>query len=194
MPANPEKGPVFSFWSHIAEVLVYRAGGVLKKTDPELLVLHSIVSHQYQLILRHWCKTNLLFSYVVVISLYMKPYQHNRKMSAWNYVQMQLFILILNWFHALHFICCIIIFSFVSQWGFFFYCFVHLTVFGVEYDCSLVLFFSTACTLLAVLPSSVRLLTKPTFWQFKLALVSAIQNDSKSNQPIFPERKIRSVF
>lgn len=120
MPANPEKGPVFGFWSHIAEVLVYRAGGVLKKTDPELLVLHSIVSHQYQLILRHWCKTNLLFSYVVVISLYMKPYQHNRKMSAWNYVQMQLFILILNWFHALHFICCIIIFSFVSQWGFFF--------------------------------------------------------------------------
>lgn len=34
MPANPEKGPVFGFWSHIAEVLVYRAGGVLKKNRP----------------------------------------------------------------------------------------------------------------------------------------------------------------
>ncbi|KAM6920897.1 dolichyl pyrophosphate Man9GlcNAc2 alpha-1,3-glucosyltransferase [Xenentodon cancila] len=32
---------------------------------------------------------------------------------------------------------------------------------------------SLALTLLAVLPSSVRLLTKPTFWQFKLALVNS---------------------
>ncbi|XP_060890332.1 dolichyl pyrophosphate Man9GlcNAc2 alpha-1,3-glucosyltransferase [Labrus mixtus] len=32
---------------------------------------------------------------------------------------------------------------------------------------------SAACTLLAVLPSCVRLLTKPTFWQFKLALVNS---------------------
>ncbi|KAF0041885.1 hypothetical protein F2P81_005417 [Scophthalmus maximus] len=30
-----------------------------------------------------------------------------------------------------------------------------------------------ACTLLAVLPSSIRLLTKPTFWQFKLALANS---------------------
>lgn len=35
------------------------------------------------------------------------------------------------------------------------------------------LYLSLACTLLAVLPSSVRLLTKPTFWQFKLALVNS---------------------
>ncbi|KAL3047140.1 hypothetical protein OYC64_021380 [Pagothenia borchgrevinki] len=32
---------------------------------------------------------------------------------------------------------------------------------------------SFACTLLAVLPSCVRLLTKPTFWQFKLALANS---------------------
>ncbi|KAM9848547.1 dolichyl pyrophosphate Man9GlcNAc2 alpha-1,3-glucosyltransferase [Aulostomus maculatus] len=35
------------------------------------------------------------------------------------------------------------------------------------------LYLSLACTLLAVLPSSIRLLTKPTFWQFKLALVNS---------------------
>ncbi|XP_003974451.3 dolichyl pyrophosphate Man9GlcNAc2 alpha-1,3-glucosyltransferase [Takifugu rubripes] len=35
------------------------------------------------------------------------------------------------------------------------------------------IYLSTACTLLAVLPSSVRLLVKPTFWQFKLALVNS---------------------
>ncbi|XP_061593226.1 dolichyl pyrophosphate Man9GlcNAc2 alpha-1,3-glucosyltransferase [Cololabis saira] len=35
------------------------------------------------------------------------------------------------------------------------------------------LYLSLAFTLLAVLPSSVRLLTKPTFWQFKLALVNS---------------------
>ncbi|XP_029003391.1 dolichyl pyrophosphate Man9GlcNAc2 alpha-1,3-glucosyltransferase [Betta splendens] len=35
------------------------------------------------------------------------------------------------------------------------------------------LYLSLACTLLAVLPSSVRLLTKPTFWQFKLALANS---------------------
>ncbi|XP_076580357.1 dolichyl pyrophosphate Man9GlcNAc2 alpha-1,3-glucosyltransferase [Chaetodon auriga] len=35
------------------------------------------------------------------------------------------------------------------------------------------IYLSTTCTLLAVLPSSVRLLTKPTFWQFKLALVNS---------------------
>lgn len=34
-------------------------------------------------------------------------------------------------------------------------------------------YLSLACTVLAVLPSSVRLLTKPTFWQFKLALVNS---------------------
>uniref|UniRef100_A0A669BIS0 Alpha-1,3-glucosyltransferase n=1 Tax=Oreochromis niloticus TaxID=8128 RepID=A0A669BIS0_ORENI len=34
------------------------------------------------------------------------------------------------------------------------------------------LYLSLACTLLAVLPSCIRLLTKPTFWHFKLALVS----------------------
>uniref|UniRef100_A0A665UL90 Alpha-1,3-glucosyltransferase n=1 Tax=Echeneis naucrates TaxID=173247 RepID=A0A665UL90_ECHNA len=33
--------------------------------------------------------------------------------------------------------------------------------------------FSFACTLLAVLPSSIRLLIKPNFWQFKLALVNS---------------------
>uniref|UniRef100_A0A3Q3FI77 Alpha-1,3-glucosyltransferase n=1 Tax=Labrus bergylta TaxID=56723 RepID=A0A3Q3FI77_9LABR len=33
--------------------------------------------------------------------------------------------------------------------------------------------YEAACTLLAVLPSCVRLLTKPTFWQFKLALVNS---------------------
>ncbi|XP_068175741.1 dolichyl pyrophosphate Man9GlcNAc2 alpha-1,3-glucosyltransferase [Antennarius striatus] len=32
---------------------------------------------------------------------------------------------------------------------------------------------SIVCTLLAVLPSSVRLLMKPTFWQFKLALINS---------------------
>lgn len=41
-------------------------------------------------------------------------------------------------------------------------------------QCSFVLHFSTACTLLSVLPSSVRLLMKPTLWQFKLALVSKL--------------------
>ncbi|KAL7396565.1 hypothetical protein ABVT39_007940 [Epinephelus coioides] len=35
------------------------------------------------------------------------------------------------------------------------------------------IYLSLACTLLAVLPSSVRLLTKPTFWQFKLALANS---------------------
>uniref|UniRef100_H3C235 Alpha-1,3-glucosyltransferase n=1 Tax=Tetraodon nigroviridis TaxID=99883 RepID=H3C235_TETNG len=35
------------------------------------------------------------------------------------------------------------------------------------------IYLSTACTLLSVLPSSVRLLTKPTLWQFKLALVNS---------------------
>ncbi|KAK2908123.1 dolichyl pyrophosphate Man9GlcNAc2 alpha-1,3-glucosyltransferase isoform X1 [Channa argus] len=35
------------------------------------------------------------------------------------------------------------------------------------------LYFSFACTLLAVLPSSIRLLMKPTFWQFKLALANS---------------------
>ncbi|XP_051232138.1 dolichyl pyrophosphate Man9GlcNAc2 alpha-1,3-glucosyltransferase [Dicentrarchus labrax] len=35
------------------------------------------------------------------------------------------------------------------------------------------IYLSTACTLLAVLPSSVKLLTKPTFWQFKLALANS---------------------
>ncbi|XP_071781756.1 dolichyl pyrophosphate Man9GlcNAc2 alpha-1,3-glucosyltransferase [Centroberyx gerrardi] len=35
------------------------------------------------------------------------------------------------------------------------------------------LYLSFAFTLLAVLPSSIRLLTKPTFWQFKLALVNS---------------------
>ncbi|XP_042272698.1 dolichyl pyrophosphate Man9GlcNAc2 alpha-1,3-glucosyltransferase [Thunnus maccoyii] len=35
------------------------------------------------------------------------------------------------------------------------------------------LYLSFACTLLAVLPSCLRLLTKPTFWQFKLALVNS---------------------
>ncbi|KAM9384074.1 dolichyl pyrophosphate Man9GlcNAc2 alpha-1,3-glucosyltransferase [Pholidichthys leucotaenia] len=35
------------------------------------------------------------------------------------------------------------------------------------------LYLSFACTLLAVLPSSIRLLTKPTFWHFKLALVNS---------------------
>uniref|UniRef100_A0AAV2KV02 Alpha-1,3-glucosyltransferase n=1 Tax=Knipowitschia caucasica TaxID=637954 RepID=A0AAV2KV02_KNICA len=35
------------------------------------------------------------------------------------------------------------------------------------------LYLSLACTVLAVLPSSLRLLTKPTFWQFKLALVNS---------------------
>ncbi|XP_033820933.1 dolichyl pyrophosphate Man9GlcNAc2 alpha-1,3-glucosyltransferase [Periophthalmus magnuspinnatus] len=34
-------------------------------------------------------------------------------------------------------------------------------------------YLSLACTLFAVLPSSLRLLTKPTFWQFKLALVNS---------------------
>ncbi|XP_070688600.1 dolichyl pyrophosphate Man9GlcNAc2 alpha-1,3-glucosyltransferase [Pempheris klunzingeri] len=35
------------------------------------------------------------------------------------------------------------------------------------------IYLSSACTLLAALPSSVRLLTKPTFWQFKLALANS---------------------
>nr|XP_061791260.1 dolichyl pyrophosphate Man9GlcNAc2 alpha-1,3-glucosyltransferase-like [Nerophis lumbriciformis] len=35
------------------------------------------------------------------------------------------------------------------------------------------LYLSFACTVLAVLPSCIRLLTKPTFWQFKLALVNS---------------------
>ncbi|KAM9358000.1 dolichyl pyrophosphate Man9GlcNAc2 alpha-1,3-glucosyltransferase [Symphorus nematophorus] len=35
------------------------------------------------------------------------------------------------------------------------------------------IYLSTACTLLAVLPSSLRLLMKPTFWQFKLALANS---------------------
>nr|XP_019954035.1 PREDICTED: dolichyl pyrophosphate Man9GlcNAc2 alpha-1,3-glucosyltransferase [Paralichthys olivaceus] len=35
------------------------------------------------------------------------------------------------------------------------------------------LYLSFACTLLAALPSSIRLLTKPTFWQFKLALANS---------------------
>uniref|UniRef100_A0A7N8XYL1 Alpha-1,3-glucosyltransferase n=1 Tax=Mastacembelus armatus TaxID=205130 RepID=A0A7N8XYL1_9TELE len=35
------------------------------------------------------------------------------------------------------------------------------------------LYLSFACTILAVLPSSIRLLIKPTFWQFKLALVNS---------------------
>lgn len=35
------------------------------------------------------------------------------------------------------------------------------------------LYLSLVCTLLAVVPSSLRLLTKPTFWQFKLALVNS---------------------
>ncbi|XP_035509151.1 dolichyl pyrophosphate Man9GlcNAc2 alpha-1,3-glucosyltransferase [Morone saxatilis] len=35
------------------------------------------------------------------------------------------------------------------------------------------IYLSTACTLLAVLPSSVKLLMKPTFWQFKLALANS---------------------
>uniref|UniRef100_G3NV34 Alpha-1,3-glucosyltransferase n=1 Tax=Gasterosteus aculeatus aculeatus TaxID=481459 RepID=G3NV34_GASAC len=35
------------------------------------------------------------------------------------------------------------------------------------------IYLSLACTLLAVLPSCVRLLTKPTFWQFKLALANS---------------------
>ncbi|KAF3835373.1 hypothetical protein F7725_027931 [Dissostichus mawsoni] len=35
------------------------------------------------------------------------------------------------------------------------------------------MYLSFACTLLAVLPSCVRLLTKPTFWQFKLALANS---------------------
>ncbi|XP_063357316.1 dolichyl pyrophosphate Man9GlcNAc2 alpha-1,3-glucosyltransferase isoform X1 [Pelmatolapia mariae] len=35
------------------------------------------------------------------------------------------------------------------------------------------LYLSLACTLLAVLPSCIRLLTKPTFWHFKLALVNS---------------------
>ncbi|KAM3875955.1 dolichyl pyrophosphate Man9GlcNAc2 alpha-1,3-glucosyltransferase [Diretmus argenteus] len=35
------------------------------------------------------------------------------------------------------------------------------------------LYLSFAFTLLALLPSSIRLLTKPTFWQFKLALVNS---------------------
>ncbi|TKS74258.1 Dolichyl pyrophosphate [Collichthys lucidus] len=35
------------------------------------------------------------------------------------------------------------------------------------------IYLSTACTLLAILPSSVRLLMKPTFWQFKLALANS---------------------
>ncbi|XP_068445581.1 dolichyl pyrophosphate Man9GlcNAc2 alpha-1,3-glucosyltransferase [Clinocottus analis] len=35
------------------------------------------------------------------------------------------------------------------------------------------LYLSLVCTLLAVLPSCIRLLTKPSFWQFKLALVNS---------------------
>lgn len=35
------------------------------------------------------------------------------------------------------------------------------------------LYLSFACTLLAVLPSSIKLVTKPTFWHFKLALVNS---------------------
>ncbi|KAF7655389.1 hypothetical protein LDENG_00056890 [Lucifuga dentata] len=35
------------------------------------------------------------------------------------------------------------------------------------------LYLSLVCTLLAVLPSSIKLLMKPTFWQFKLALVNS---------------------
>ncbi|XP_068599933.1 dolichyl pyrophosphate Man9GlcNAc2 alpha-1,3-glucosyltransferase [Brachionichthys hirsutus] len=35
------------------------------------------------------------------------------------------------------------------------------------------LYLSIVCTLLAVTPSSVRLLMKPTFWQFKLALINS---------------------
>uniref|UniRef100_UPI0037E76E48 dolichyl pyrophosphate Man9GlcNAc2 alpha-1,3-glucosyltransferase n=1 Tax=Semicossyphus pulcher TaxID=241346 RepID=UPI0037E76E48 len=35
------------------------------------------------------------------------------------------------------------------------------------------IYLSAACTILAVLPSCVRLLMKPTFWQFKLALVNS---------------------
>ncbi|XP_034737883.1 dolichyl pyrophosphate Man9GlcNAc2 alpha-1,3-glucosyltransferase [Etheostoma cragini] len=35
------------------------------------------------------------------------------------------------------------------------------------------IYISCACTLLAVLPSCIRLLMKPTFWQFKLALVNS---------------------
>ncbi|XP_029284686.1 dolichyl pyrophosphate Man9GlcNAc2 alpha-1,3-glucosyltransferase [Cottoperca gobio] len=35
------------------------------------------------------------------------------------------------------------------------------------------MYLSFACTLLAVLPSCIRLLTKPTFWQFKLALANS---------------------
>lgn len=35
------------------------------------------------------------------------------------------------------------------------------------------IYLSLACTLLAVLPSSLRLLSKPTFWQFKLSLANS---------------------
>ncbi|XP_019730988.1 dolichyl pyrophosphate Man9GlcNAc2 alpha-1,3-glucosyltransferase-like [Hippocampus comes] len=35
------------------------------------------------------------------------------------------------------------------------------------------LYLSLACTVLAVLPSCIRVLTKPTFWQFKLTLVNS---------------------
>ncbi|XP_077441227.1 dolichyl pyrophosphate Man9GlcNAc2 alpha-1,3-glucosyltransferase [Vanacampus margaritifer] len=35
------------------------------------------------------------------------------------------------------------------------------------------LYLSLACTVLAVLPSCIRVMTKPTFWQFKLALVNS---------------------
>lgn len=51
---------------------------------------------------------------------------------------------------------------------------------------SFLIFFSTACTLLAAAPSSLRVLMKPTFWHFKLALVSQlnlhVQNISKQLQ------------
>ena len=118
----------------------------------------------------HWQNSRLLFIYVVSSS---GQCPHEGMSTQQKDVQMQFFISPPNLFFTLHVFCYVIIFfcctKLIFYCGFFlnYYVFDNANLRSPE--CS---FFSLACTLLAVLPSCLRLLTKPTFWQFKLALVS----------------------
>ncbi len=53
-------------------------------------------------------------------------------------------------------------------------CIVNLFINVCMYSSNFFFLFSFALTLLFVLPSSLKLLSKPTLWQFKLALVSGV--------------------
>lgn len=100
------------------------------------------------------------------------------------------------WFHGIDYV-----FGNRDSWSYFFTLFVCIVNHWllhkcIQLNCLLVCYScSFALTVLFILPSSIKLLFRPTLWQFKLALVSGVMIVFASDRIcIFDHWRSRSVF